>query len=280
MIIDIHTHLGGVRSWYKGLKGIIFSSLTDLLSYMSDVGVDRAVVLPTPSVDRMLGEYLYSYDMICRIHYFYREVMVFCYVDPWNPRMDRLLEEYVSRGAVGFGEYKVRFPIDHPYSLELYRVCGDLGIPILLHIDDQHNYGLESKFQYIASRYSKTKFIMHGPGWWKHISSEPGYDEYPRGRVSPGGLIEKILDSFDNVYADISATSGYNALDRDRSYARQFLERYSSKILFGTDYPCIDIYGGQYGVDRLHLNLIESLNLTSKTIERILYRNAERILKD
>ncbi|MCX8161394.1 MAG: hypothetical protein N3E44_00145 [Candidatus Bathyarchaeota archaeon] len=187
MIVDVHTHLGGVRSWYKGLKGIVFSSLDDLLSYMSDIGIGRAGILPTPSVERMLGEYLYSYDMICRIHRIYRELIVFCYIDPWNPRMEYLLDEYISKGAIGFGEYKVKLPIDRLYSLELYRVCGDIDVPILLHIDDQHNYGVESKLQDVASKYSKTIFMMHGPGWWKHISSRPGCETYPKGRVKPGG---------------------------------------------------------------------------------------------
>ncbi|MCS7113760.1 MAG: amidohydrolase family protein [Candidatus Bathyarchaeota archaeon] len=77
----------------------------------------------------------------------------------------------------------------------------------------------------------------------------------------------------------MSATSGYNALDRNRSYARIFLEKCNSRILFGTDFPCIDMYGGQYGVDRLHLNLIESLELDDRVMKNILYRNAERILK-
>jgi len=90
----------------------------------------------------------------------------------------------------------------------------------------------------IASKYSGAVFIMHGPGWWRHISNELGCEAYPRGMVKPGGLIERILDKFDNVYADISATSGYNALNRDKRYARIFLEKYCSKILFGTDFPC------------------------------------------
>lgn len=279
MIIDIHTHLGGVKSWYKGLKGTIFSNLSDLRSYMSDIGIDKAVILPTPSVDRMLGEYLYSYDMIRNIHRIYRDLIVFCYIDPWNPKLEYLIDEYVSRGALGFGEYKVKLPIDHPYSLRLYELCGDYGIPILLHIDDQHNYGVESVFLDIASKYSRTIFIMHGPGWWRHISGRPGCEAYPKGSIEPGGLIEKILDRFDNVYADISATSGYNALSRDKGYARIFLEKYGSKILFGTDFPCIDIYGGQYGVDRLHLELLESLDLSDRVMRNILYRNAERVLK-
>ena len=278
MIVDIHTHLGGVRSWYRGLKGIVFSGLNDLLSYMSDTSIDRAVILPTPGVDRILGEYLYSYDMICRINRIYQQLTVFCYVDPWSPRMEHMIEEYVSKGAVGFGEYKVKLPIDHPYSLEIYRICGELGIPILLHIDDKHNYGVESVFLDVASKYHKTIFIMHGPGWWRHISAEPSKEVYPTGLVKPGGLVDKILSEFENVYADISATSGFNAIQRDKNYAREFLEKHRSKVVFGTDFPCIDPYGGQFGLDELHLNLLKSLELSDKTFEAITFKNAEKLL--
>ncbi|MEM4461990.1 MAG: hypothetical protein QW695_03875 [Candidatus Bathyarchaeia archaeon] len=112
------------------------------------------------------------------------------------------------KGAIGFGEYKVKLLINHKYSLRLYKLCEEYGIPILLHIDNQHNYGIESVFIDIVSKYSVTVFMMHGPGWWRHISSKPGCEAYPRGMVKPGGLIERIIDKFDNVYADISTTSG------------------------------------------------------------------------
>lgn len=282
-IIDFHTHIGGVKSWYKNLKGIIVTSEKDLLSYMKDRGIEKAVVLPVPRFDTGIGQFIYSSERILRICRFYEELIPFYCFAPMSlmedDKLDHLIENYVSKGALGYGEHKVKLPIDHPWSLKIYRICGEMGLPILIHVDNAHNYGFEKAFLEIAAKYSKTKFVMHGPGWWRHISSDPGLETYPKCSVKPPGLVDKILSNYENVYADISATSGFNALNRDKEYARFFLEKHRHKILFGTDFPGIDFRGGQYGVNGLHLSLLESLGLKDRTFECIIFRNAEKLLK-
>jgi len=278
-MIDFHTHIGGVKSWCKSLKGVIFVSEKDLLSYMADVGIEKSVVLPTPHFDAALGEYIHSSERVLRICRFHQELIPFCCLDPEENERLNVLEDYVSKGAVGYGEHKVRLPIDHPGSLEIYEFCGEIGIPVLMHLDEAHNYGFERIFPKLAAKYSRTNFIMHGPGWWRHISADPGSELYPKGPVKPHGLVDKILLEYGNVYADISATSGLNALQRDKEYAKEFLERHRLKILLGTDFPCIDGYGKQYGVDKLHLSLLESLELSDVAFKDITSKNAERLLK-
>ncbi|HIE18492.1 TPA: hypothetical protein EYP75_02065 [Candidatus Bathyarchaeota archaeon] len=278
-MIDFHTHMGGVKSWFKDLKGSIFVSEKDLLSYMADIGIERAVVLPTPRIDVELGEYIYPSRRVLIICRFHENLMPFYCLDPEKTERLDVLEDYVSKGVVGYGEHKVRLSIDHPKSLEIYEACGKIGIPILMHIDDAHNYGFERAFPKLAAKYSKTVFIMHGPGWWRHISADPCSEPYPKGPIKPHGLVNKLLMEYRNIYADISATSGLNALQRDKKYAKEFLERHRLKILYGTDFPCIDNHGGQYGVDKLHLALLESLELRDETFRDITFKNAERLLK-
>jgi len=278
MIVDFHTHVGGVKSYHIKLKGLIFVTEKDLLSYMADFNIWRAVVLPAAGFDVELGEYINPSDAVLRIHRFHPELIPFCCVNPLEPRKSSVIEECVYKGTKGYGEHKVKLPIDHPSSQEIYEICGKLKIPILVHVDDSHNYMFEEKFEDMVYKYNRTVFIMHGPGWWRHISAEPSKEAYPTGPVKPGGLVDKILSEFENVYADISATSGFNALQRDKNHAREFLEKYRSKVVFGTDFPCIDPYGGQFGPDELHLNLLKSLGLSDKTFEAITFKNAERLL--
>ncbi|MEM2850129.1 MAG: amidohydrolase family protein [Candidatus Bathyarchaeia archaeon] len=278
MIVDFHTHIGGFKSYHRNLKGLIFVTEKDLLSYMAEFNIRRAVVLPGSRFDVELGEYDQSPERVLRICRFHPELIPFCCVDLNEPKKSSVIEEYLSKGAEGYGEHKVRLPINNELSQEIYEICGKLRIPILMHVDDSHNYLFEEVFQEIAYKYSKTVFIMHGPGWWRHISAEPSKEVYPTGPVKSGGLVDRILSTFENVYADISATSGFNALRRDVKYAREFLEKHESKILFGTDFPCIDPYGGQFGPDGLHLNLLKSLELSDKTFEDIKFRNAEKLL--
>ncbi|OPX32429.1 MAG: hypothetical protein B1H40_02585 [Candidatus Latescibacteria bacterium 4484_181] len=58
---------------------------------------------------------------------------------------------------------------------------------------------------------------------------------YPRRKVVPGGRVDYLLQNYPNVYGDLSAGSGDNAMTRDREFARSFLERNQDKLLFGTD---------------------------------------------
>lgn len=246
---------------------------------MADGGIDRAVVLPAPDFSSELGEYIYQSERVLRICRFHMELTAFCCIGSHGSEGLEAIEGYVAMGARGYGEHKVQLPIDHPSSQEIYNICGEMGIPVLIHVDDLHNYRFEEAFPSLASKYSKTVFIMHGPGWWRHISKEPGLEDYSGGPVNPRGLADKILSERGNVYADISAISGLNALERDLAYAKEFLERHRFRIVYGTDFPCIDRYGGQFGVNRLHLKLLESRGLEEGTFEAITFKNAERILR-
>ena len=45
---------------------------------------------------------------------------------------------------MGFGEHKVRLPVDHPDSLDIYELCGKLGWVVLLHFEYRnYNYNFE-----------------------------------------------------------------------------------------------------------------------------------------
>ncbi len=62
-----------------------------------------------------------------------------------------------------------------------------------------------------------------------------GFGVYPTGPVLKEGIVPRLLRECNNLYADISGYSGYNALRRDKRFSRKFLAEFSSRILFGTD---------------------------------------------
>ena len=53
--------------------------------------------------------------------------------------------------------------------------------------------------------------------------------------VTPGGALDRLLAKYDNLYLDLSARSGYNALTRDPSFTGGFVERHWRRMLLGTD---------------------------------------------
>jgi hypothetical protein len=58
-------------------------------------------------------------------------------------------------------------------------------------------------FDHVLRAYPKTNFIRHGDLFWANISAELPTDRgYPTGPVKPGGLSDKWLSDFPNLYAD------------------------------------------------------------------------------
>ena len=55
-----------------------------------------------------------------------------------------------------------------------------------------------------------------------------------------GGVIDRLLTDYPNLYADLSAGSGYNALSRDEDFTAGFLQRHRKQLLFGSDCLCPD----------------------------------------
>ena len=67
---------------------------------------------------------------------------------------------------------------------------------------------------------------------------------YPTGRIKRGGVTDKLLGDYPNLYGDLSANSGNNALSRDAEFIPGFLERHQDKLIFGSDCSCGDGKGG------------------------------------
>ena len=136
------------------------------------------------------------------------------------------------------GEYKSRVVFDDPDSLRLLKTFGELNLPVTIHLEYGTDYGgtnypwrdwwyggtIEALDRTLTSC-PDTIIIAHGPGWWSHISGDDLYnkDMYPNAPVKPGGLNPKMLAKHPNLYADLSATSGLNAISRDHEFGKQYI---------------------------------------------------------
>ena len=88
-------------------------------------------------------------------------------------------------------------------------------------------------------------------------------------KVSEDGIVNHLLSTYDNFYADLSGMSGYNALNRDKVYAKKFLIKNASKLLYGTD-------NFQLGLKQL----LDSLNLSVDVYNRIYKENALNLVQN
>ena len=186
-------------------------------------------------------------------------------------------------GAIGIGEMKFHVPVDSPEMDRVYKLAEELRVPVLLHFEYHHyNLGLEN-LEKVLKRYPKVNFIGHAQTWWGHISADPNLnDTYPKGRIKPDGLLDKLLADYSNIYGDLSADSGLNALTRDQEFSRGFLERHSRKLIWGSDCDCRDGKGG--GVKRGYciagrcLAALRKLVSDQRDLRRMLYENGAELL--
>jgi len=74
--------------------------------------------------------------------------------------------------------------------------------------------------------------------FWSEITSEVDEETrggYPKGPVKSPGRVPELLKKYPNLYGDLSAGSGFNAISRDSEFGYRFLEEFRDKLLFGTD---------------------------------------------
>lgn len=190
------------------------------------------------------------------------------------------IEKYLKLGAVIIGEQKFTVECDSRASDILYKLAADYEVPILLHFQHgAYNLGFD-RFDKVLEKHPKTNFIGHAQTWWANIDKNHADQKslYPKGKVTPGGWTDRYLADYPNMFADMSAGSGLNALTRDDDHARGFLERHQDKILYGSD--CADPLGtGQGCQGSQTIAAIRRLS-PSKAIERkILFENAKQLFR-
>jgi predicted TIM-barrel fold metal-dependent hydrolase len=153
----------------------------------------------------------------------------------------RLIRTGLNGGAIGIGELKFPVQVDGPEMRRVYDIAGELHVPVLIHFEEGgFNSGIR-RLPDLLKSHPKTIFIGHAQSWWANITGDVANESgYPSGPVKPGGLTDKLLADYPNIYGDLSANSGRNALARDPEFAAGFLSRHRKKLMFGSDCPCRD----------------------------------------
>ncbi len=232
-------------------------------THIQGCGVSNAVLLtPAAAEDRAKQE------METRAGHFVRSVSV----DPARPDAQQVLRDALRNGAVSIGELKYHLALNSPEMHRVYDVAAELGVPVMMHIqsfphfegEQPYNTGY-SEFGQVLKAFPKTTFIGHADLFWANISADVPTDRgYPDGPVKPGGLTDKLLSDYPNLYGDMSANSGNNALSRDKDFTKDFLVRHKDKLIFGSDCACAD--GNGAGISQG--NNPEAARLAGKCVAR------------
>ncbi|MBQ3859820.1 MAG: amidohydrolase family protein [Clostridia bacterium] len=229
-----------------------------------------------------------SYPAPLRLCWEYREkaperfVLGYC-PDPRRPDAVQLMRAAIrTYGVQVCGELKLRMMYDNPDAIDLYRFCGENGLPVTMHFDypAAQSTGREfprrhwwyggdiSTLERVLALCPGTNFLGHAPGFWCHISGDRrGETEaYPKGPVLPGGKIEELLDRYPNLYCDCSAGSCLNALKRDPAYTKKLILAHPDRFVYARDY-----------FDDGLAEFIDALGLPEDVREAFYHGNAERL---
>ena len=267
-VIDIHQHTN-----YSGRTN------AQLIAHQKAMGVTHTILLPAGrlyGLDAQCGGNQTVLDL-AKEHpgeysYFANEI-----TDDENAV--REIGKYLKGGAIGIGEQKFKVACDSPALHRVAEVAKEFNVPVLMHfMHNQYNTGIEN-FHKTLAKFPTVNFIGHAQTWWGNVDKNHEQKVmYPKGPVTRGGITDKLLSDYPNMYGDLSANSGLVFLNRDEEHTRWFLEKHQDKLMFGSD--CNDIFGRGPGCQGANtLAAIRRLVPTKQIERKLLFGNAKRLLR-
>jgi len=307
-VIDFHSHDYAksneeVDQWVKTMDEVGISK-TMILTYSTGARFDSLIDKYARYKDR--------FEVWCGFDYTGMDQ------PGWSERAVKELERCYQKGARGVGElgdkglgefYSKPTPgwgmhIDDPRMKPLIKRCGELHMPISIHVaedawmyeaPDSNNDGLMNSAEWHVD--------MTKPGILNHdqlvATLEHAVRDNPKttfiachlaNTCSDLSQLAAILDKYPNLYADIAAR--YGELAPIPRYVHQFMEKYSNRLVYGTD------MGISESMYRATFHILESadehfyehdqfgyhwplygLYLGDATLKKIYNENGKKILK-
>lgn len=303
-VIDLHSHP------YAETKEV----LDQWVKTLDVVGMEKAVIMTYSTGDR--------FDSLYEVYSAYGDrFILFCGFDysgydqtGFGPAAVKELERCFEVGARGVGELGDKgkglfyskptkgfgMHIDDPRMVPLISKCGELGIPISIHVAepiwmyskmDAHNDGLMNAYKW---RLDNQPGIVDHAGMVKilenAVAANPGTTFIACHYANCSYDLQILGDMFDkysNLYADIAARFGEVApIPR---HAKKFFERYQDRLLYGTDMGMNkDMYQGTFRIlesedehfyDRSSYHwALNGFGLSPQALEKVYSQNARKIL--
>lgn len=177
----------------------------------------------------------------------------------WAEKAVAQLKADVAYGAKGLKIYKSlglrnkdisgnRIAVDDPRLDPIWRTCGELGIPVLIHSADPKSFwdpmdGNNERWLELKTR-PRRKRSDTDPAPWQQIIDEQHnmFRKHPKTNFINAhmgwyannlGRLGELMDEMPNMYVGIGAVIA--ELGRQPRQAKQFFERYQDRILFGKD---------------------------------------------
>jgi len=290
MLIDIHVHTCKERHpKLTRPNGSHYPTPARTIEMMDAHRIDKAAVMTTLS-----PEWRYTMgtpEETLEICAMYPDRLIpFCNFDPRyltnspSANFRPLLGAYKELGCKGVGEYIPNLPFDDPLNLNFFGQVEEAGLPLTFHVGPQAGgcYGCIDelglpRLETVLRTFPDLVLLAHSQLFWAEISADVTDAQrggYPRGPVTPGRVVE-LLRAYPNLYGDLSAGSGLNAISRDPEFGYQFLEEFQDRLCFGTD---LANDPQELPIVSYFRTLPAEKLLSPEAFDKITWRNANRVL--
>lgn len=291
MFIDIHVH----TRIFDGPKqdsefGSKFATPEELMVKLRPQGVRAVVALPSISPECSWSIQSVQ-EILLAAERFPDFIIPFMNVDPRqgsnsaDANLSHQIEYFKARGCKGIGEVTASLPFDAPMMENLFRHAEANGLPLTFHIAPQEGgyYGIVDRLglpllEGALRKFPGLKFLGHSQPFWAEISGdleEAHRNSYPKGAVAEGGAVVRLMRECPNLYGDLSAGSGHNAVSRDPEFGYAFLTEFRDRLLFGTD--VCDPRNATPLIGFLN-EAAEAGHISREVYEKIGWKNAEQLL--
>ncbi len=226
-IINGHDHL------YKR------SHLPKYLQAAERTGVDRTLFVASNGYtllgDKKRMHDLYDWnieEILDASHDNPGKIIPFGTLDPEDPNKLEKLKRYERQGIDGLKLYSghgnmYTLALDHEDMLPIYAFCQEEGLPILWHVRFDRYL---KQFVNVLDQFPDLKVIVPHFGVAFYRPKSPGWQQ-----------LQDLLDRYPNLYIDCSfgtraiLVHGLEIVSENRELFRSFFERYSDRVVFGTD---------------------------------------------
>ena len=203
-----------------------------------------------------------------------------------NADLSKYLMHYKNLGAKGVGELISQMYLDHPMMDNLFHHCEMCDMPVTIHLAPQIGgyYGIVDdiklpRLERALKKHKDLKILGHSQLFWAEMSAdvtEENRTGYPTGKVKEPGRVTELMREYENLYCDLSACSGMNALKRDPEHAARFIEEFADRLLYGLDCT-MTFKDHQYEFDNFLVEMTESGNISYENIYKIVRGNALKL---
>lgn len=288
MFIDIHAHAYLFDAPPQDGR-ITFCKADEVIARYDELKIEKGVLLPLIGPETYLPQSNQEILEICRL---YPDRFVpFFNIDPRgisnSPFTDFSvwIDWFKAHGCLGVGEFMPNMYFRDERVLNILGQFEKAKLPVIF--DDTtyvgRSYGLVDEpglpqLEMVLSTFPDLILLGHGPAFWSEIGileTVADRGKYPAYPIKAEGAVPKLFRRYPNLWGDLSAGSGYNALARDVDYAVKFLNEFQDRLCFGTDICYAD---QELPLAAFLIGLKESGKISETVFEKIAKNNARRLL--